>query len=97
MKGQQAPTSRPIVSGRQSARPAPSQTASMNRNRIVGQRTSAMITPLNTVRSALEGRSNSRVRSKEKESGGAIGGGSGSASDRRINDSGIAAINAPPR
>ena len=34
MNGQQAPTSRPTVSARQSARLAPSHTASMNRNRI---------------------------------------------------------------
>src|SRR5262249_29724176 len=36
MNGQQAPTSRPTFSARQSSRPAPSHTASMSRNLISG-------------------------------------------------------------
>ena len=54
MNGQQAPTGRPTVSARQSTRLDPSQTASMNRNLIVGQTRAARISALTTRRDGVE-------------------------------------------
>ncbi len=62
MNGQQAPTSRPTVSARQSTRLDPVQTASMNRNFTVGHASATTMTMLTSVSAALNGPSNSRAR-----------------------------------
>ena len=64
MNGQQAPTGRPTVSGRQSVRLAPSQTASISRNFMVGQISAARIAELTSVRIALGTLPNRRCRSQ---------------------------------
>jgi len=81
MNGQQAPTSRPTVSGRQSSRLDPVQTASMNRNFTVGHASAATMTMLRSVSAVLNGPSNSRARVR---AGAAAGGGSGSTTARRV-------------
>src|SRR5262245_25353326 len=53
MNGQQAPTGRPTFSGRQSSRPAPSHTASVNRNLISGGTINQTRTMPTSVRNAL--------------------------------------------
>ena len=82
MNGQQAPTSRPTVSERQSRRLDPVQTASMNRNFTVGHASATMMTMLTSVSAVLNGPSNSRARVR---AGAALaGGGSGSTTARRM-------------
>src|SRR5262252_1195059 len=66
MNGQQAPTSRPTVSERQSRRLDPVQTASMNRNFTVGHTSATMMMMLTSVRAVLNGPSNSRARVRRR-------------------------------
>ena len=82
MNGQQAPTGRPTVSGRQSTRLEPYQTASMSRNLIAGQASAAMIKALSSVSSELSTLPNSCARSAASAPTPA-GGGSGASSAAR--------------
>ncbi len=84
MNGQQAPTSRPTVSGRQSTRLDPLQTASRRRNFTVGQTSAAMMTALTSVSTVLNTPSNRRARVHVRGSLLTTGGGSGSTTARRI-------------
>ncbi len=84
MNGQQAPTSRPNVSGRQSTRLDPFQTASMKRNFTLGHTSATMMAALMMVRTVLNTPSNSRARINPSAPWLATGGGSGSVSARRI-------------
>jgi hypothetical protein len=81
--GQQAPTSRPTVSARQSARLVPVQTASMSRNFTAGHTRATMRTPLTIVSTVLNTPSNRRARVHVRASPPGSGGGSGSTSARR--------------
>ena len=83
MNGQQAPTSRPTVSERQSTRLDPVQTASTNRNFIVGHTSATMMTMLTSVSAVLNGPSNSRARVRAGAAA-LAGGGSGSTTARRM-------------
>src|SRR5882762_1275668 len=75
--GQQAPTSRPTVSDRQSERLDPTQTASISKNLTVGQIRSASRPALTMVRIEFETPANSRSCSQPMRPpiarGGAIG------------------------
>ena len=84
MNGQQAPTGRPTVSARQSVRLEPVHTASMNKNRTVGQISAARTSALTIVSTLLKTPLNSRCRVHPNAPPSYTGGGSGSTMARRI-------------
>src|SRR5580698_2638159 len=89
MNGQHAPTSWPTVSGRQSLRSVPRQTASINRNLRLGHTSAAMSARLSTVKTEFRGPLSSRARTQAPVPSVVRGGGFGPANSLRTKPPGV--------
>src|SRR5262244_4137379 len=81
--GQQAPTGRPTVSGKQSVRLEPDHTASTRRKRTAGGTSNSKSSRPTSVSTVLSTLPNKRHRRKPRNPRAARGGGSGAISSRR--------------